>query len=357
MKCQDVCENLSAYLDGELDKGEASSIAAHLMACRNCRNEWEQLNTASALLRELPEIEPPPEFMLGLSERLAALPMTVADEEKTSLSHRIQRMVKKPWYKVAAAAAMFGLAFGITQLWDNGNSNIINHPEINPMVITETQPKGSDNGSMPVVNRINDEQQLPNDDTTVKTEPQNTEPGAQASTNKDKVDKTPKEESPKAPAAYTEAVDDPTMTASTLAANIYTMSIQIAVTEDDIAVAEQAVRDISAKYNGKLQQTGSEFNIKFPRQGTDISLLLPEFKAVGEVSTVPMKDVIGEYREQINKLEQTKADLAKQLENSKTKNADKLQQQINQVQNEINQKLAEVKELSNYININVKLVA
>jgi negative regulator of sigma E activity len=355
MKCQDVCKNLSAYLDGELDKGEASIIATHLMACNHCRNEWEQLNKASVLLRELPEIEPPPEFMLGLSEKLATMPVVVANEENISLLHRVQRMVKKPWYTVAAAAAMFGLAFGVTHLWDNGNGNILNHPAINKTVVVDKQPKNSNNGNhMPAFNGDNNEQQL-NDvpAATNQNQPDN-EQVVQEPTEKGNGGETPTKPQT-GTEARTESVDKASVTVKTLAANVYTLSIQIKVADDNVSVAAQKVKEISTKYHGNLQENGNEFTLKFPRQGTDISLLLPEFNNVGEVSTVPMKDVIGEYKAQINNLEQKKEDLTKQL--GKTENPEKIQEQINQTQNEINNKLAEVKELSNYINIIVKLVA
>lgn len=39
-----------AYLDGELDGGTSSRVAAHLSECAGCRRRWEELSTASAVL-------------------------------------------------------------------------------------------------------------------------------------------------------------------------------------------------------------------------------------------------------------------------------------------------------------------
>jgi anti-sigma factor RsiW len=39
-----------AHLDGELDGGTSSRVAAHLSECAGCRRRWEELSTASAVL-------------------------------------------------------------------------------------------------------------------------------------------------------------------------------------------------------------------------------------------------------------------------------------------------------------------
>lgn len=39
-----------AHLDGELDGGTSSRVAAHLSECAGCRRRWEELSTASAIL-------------------------------------------------------------------------------------------------------------------------------------------------------------------------------------------------------------------------------------------------------------------------------------------------------------------
>ena len=54
MKCADVVELLSAYLDDELNSGERARISAHLDACGECRQALERLRTTSRLLCELP---------------------------------------------------------------------------------------------------------------------------------------------------------------------------------------------------------------------------------------------------------------------------------------------------------------
>jgi len=53
---------LSAYLDGELLPKEAVAVQEHLLECAACREAYDRLRAAKALLGELPVAEPPAEF-------------------------------------------------------------------------------------------------------------------------------------------------------------------------------------------------------------------------------------------------------------------------------------------------------
>lgn len=350
MNCQKVRENLSAYLDGELNKAEASSLAAHLLTCNNCRQEWEQLKMINALWQELPEIEPPPNFMQGLSEKLAA---ATAETAKPPLWERARRITQRPWYKFAAVAAVFGMALGISTLLDNEKVDVLNHPQVTkaPNIQTGKPHEVKSDGETAA---IPEEQQQKTEHKTP------TQKDQAVDGKKDEQQLTPPQtqqvavNNPKsAPAAQTESVEK----ANTLnaAANVSTLSIKITVPSKDIPSAGQKVFDVAAKYNAQLSEKDNEFDLKFPL-GTDISLLLDEFKAIGEVSTVPFKDITKEYRSEIKELEQRKAELQNQLEGD-ARDKDKIQQELNNVQNAINAKYDEIKELSKYVNIIVKLAS
>jgi hypothetical protein len=58
-------DQLSAYIDGELDERAAERLEAHLAGCAPCREQVEQLRATSAALRALPEIDPPRSFALS----------------------------------------------------------------------------------------------------------------------------------------------------------------------------------------------------------------------------------------------------------------------------------------------------
>lgn len=349
MNCQEVRENLSAYLDGELDRNNAKDVAAHLLSCTDCRREWEQLQMVNALWQELPEIQPPPEFMRGLNEKLAA----TAGTHKVPIWQRARKVAQKPWYKFAAVAAVFGMAIGISTLWDGENTNIINHPQVTKTPnYQEGKPHvAKQDDTTPVAPEVQEQGTDPNTSESV-AQPAEGKKGEQQTTPQTNQQVATNNNTKSAPSAQTESVSK--SGAVNIAANVSTLSIKIGVPSKDIGIANQKVSEIAAKYNAQLSEKNNEFDLKFPL-GTDISLLLDEFKSVGEVSTVPIKDLTKEYRSQIKDLEQKKAGLQSQLESDSLKDIDKVQQELNDVQSEINKKYDEIKELSKYVNIVVKV--
>jgi anti-sigma factor RsiW len=59
MKCQEVQEQLSAWLDDELDAATKAAVAAHVDHCEACRNEWRKLRALDAALNKLVAPVPP----------------------------------------------------------------------------------------------------------------------------------------------------------------------------------------------------------------------------------------------------------------------------------------------------------
>ena len=66
-------DQLSAYIDGELDASAVERLERHLAECGRCRQEMEQLRSTVAALQELPAVEPPRSFTLT-PERAALRP-------------------------------------------------------------------------------------------------------------------------------------------------------------------------------------------------------------------------------------------------------------------------------------------
>jgi len=59
MKCEEIKELLTEYLDGELPVGDAASVEEHAAGCEACRAELEALRQTSALLKSLPRADAP----------------------------------------------------------------------------------------------------------------------------------------------------------------------------------------------------------------------------------------------------------------------------------------------------------
>lgn len=59
---------LSAYLDGELSRGEAGAVQEHLLDCAACREAYESLRAAKEAVGQLPVADPPAEFWRSIRE-------------------------------------------------------------------------------------------------------------------------------------------------------------------------------------------------------------------------------------------------------------------------------------------------
>jgi anti-sigma factor RsiW len=60
---------LSAFTQGELSSGQASSVAAHLRSCDRCRNELDEIEWGISLAKHLPTL-PAPSGLSGAMENL-----------------------------------------------------------------------------------------------------------------------------------------------------------------------------------------------------------------------------------------------------------------------------------------------
>jgi len=82
-------ERLSAFVDQQLNPDESAEVLAHLRTCPECPARLEAFRSVAALLRRLPEVEPPRDFSLG--------PRPVADPPNVV---RLRR-----WYAASRVAA------------------------------------------------------------------------------------------------------------------------------------------------------------------------------------------------------------------------------------------------------------
>jgi hypothetical protein len=80
---------LSALVDEQLTPQQHSQVNAHLSTCAECQDRLEEFRSVKALLRVLPDVPPPRDFVLG--------PRAVADPPNVI---RLRR-----WYTVARASA------------------------------------------------------------------------------------------------------------------------------------------------------------------------------------------------------------------------------------------------------------
>jgi len=72
MKCQQVCEHLSAYIDGALAEPLRRAVEEHVNACPRCAAELEGLRRTVKLVASLQKAEPPVTFSRDLRAALRA---------------------------------------------------------------------------------------------------------------------------------------------------------------------------------------------------------------------------------------------------------------------------------------------
>jgi anti-sigma factor RsiW len=94
MKCHEVQDLLSAWLDGEVSEAVGAALTDHVAKCATCRREWLQLRALDAALDNLAAPVPP-----GLAEKVRA---------------RVRRPARRPGWQSAALAAclVLGIALG-----------------------------------------------------------------------------------------------------------------------------------------------------------------------------------------------------------------------------------------------------
>ncbi len=110
MQCQEVRQLLSAYMDEQLEALQKEDVSAHLRECTVCVAELAEMQQAVNLLRQLPELSPPPQFRTRLSEQIAAKDLSPSPA-RPPRSFFLQR-----WVRFVAAAAVIFLTVGITTL-------------------------------------------------------------------------------------------------------------------------------------------------------------------------------------------------------------------------------------------------
>jgi len=122
MRCEQIKELLSPYLDQVTDERENHLVEAHLEGCEDCRQELEQLQRIHALLCNLDAPQIPEGFAEDLHWRL------LKERRRLIAPKEPARPSKQGW--IAAAVAGLALAAGIyastllpvgniAQLWQN----------------------------------------------------------------------------------------------------------------------------------------------------------------------------------------------------------------------------------------------
>jgi anti-sigma factor RsiW len=75
MKCEEVSNELMAYIDGRVKSDVRRGIEEHLAGCAACRTRADEFRKVFSILDEAPAIEPSFGFDARLRQRIAAEPL------------------------------------------------------------------------------------------------------------------------------------------------------------------------------------------------------------------------------------------------------------------------------------------
>lgn len=105
-----VTKDLSAYCHGEIATEQSRQIAEHLIACNQCRAEFEEIKLGVKLAERLPQISAPDSLWLDLQNRLAFA-------SKASEPHARKQSFKLWQPRFAGVAVVLFLLVGFGLLW------------------------------------------------------------------------------------------------------------------------------------------------------------------------------------------------------------------------------------------------
>jgi anti-sigma factor RsiW len=131
MKCEHAREQLTSYLDGELDGDRGSALRGHLRTCEACRLVARDEAALRDGLRTLPPVDPPASLWAGVQARLAAAEM--ADADKPAWRRTLGRWAEQAM-RPRFTAIGFGVATAIAILAWRSSQHAEQQPPIAPMV-------------------------------------------------------------------------------------------------------------------------------------------------------------------------------------------------------------------------------
>ncbi|HEV2885130.1 MAG TPA: zf-HC2 domain-containing protein, partial [Pyrinomonadaceae bacterium] len=105
-----IDKKLSAYCHGELAPEESREIAEHLIACHECRSQFEEIKLGVKFAEHLPQVSAPDSLWADLQTRIAA-------ESNSSTRERPPFTLKLWQPRFAAAFAALLLVVGLGAFW------------------------------------------------------------------------------------------------------------------------------------------------------------------------------------------------------------------------------------------------
>jgi len=142
MTCDQISEDLSAYLDGELPADARTAVESHLTACAACRTQLEELKSLAGSLQDLPRYTAPASLVGAVQERVqkSPAPLILIGGGSPIVNASGETMQPRSmWgpvaFGIAAVLMLFALAFAVMPaLSTNSNPTAMRGEERRRMV-------------------------------------------------------------------------------------------------------------------------------------------------------------------------------------------------------------------------------
>ena len=120
MKCIEIRDLLSLYIDNMLDENQVQEVEEHLSSCDACKKEYNELKEISELLGQAEMIPVPDEFSFRLKKAIKEEKQKMIDEGLIVK----QPKKKSQWRIITSIAAVFAICVVSYSLYDNVMGNL-----------------------------------------------------------------------------------------------------------------------------------------------------------------------------------------------------------------------------------------
>jgi len=122
MKCDEINDRLSLYIDNELSPEEMRQVEEHLQSCEICQKEYEDYKNLISVLNGLPEEEPPEGYCKRLHKKLLENRPQGKAKKQTS---KIMSLNRSKWLKYGSIAAALVLVIAVAGINNFGGMGMM----------------------------------------------------------------------------------------------------------------------------------------------------------------------------------------------------------------------------------------
>ena len=148
MDCLQAEEHFSAHFEDTLDYQVLRDFEAHLAECEVCQSEYARFQTSVKAIQQLPQIEPSPDFMSRLQQRLAEEQNEIGGVKEIAATtwERLQDVFRRPRWAFSGIVALMLIAVG-GYLYQAGS---LFNQDSQPRVVVTSTPERSEIGIPPI---------------------------------------------------------------------------------------------------------------------------------------------------------------------------------------------------------------